>query len=66
MIEQMTTGVAGYVILRILDLAAITFCELMAAKAKADGREDWQDTFWLRMLKRLDSARAERVIRGPM
>ena len=40
---------------------AVTLCEVMASRAKADGVEDWQDLFWPRMLARLDSARHARA-----
>lgn len=56
---------AGYVGIRALEWGAVTFCEYRVAKAKADGVENWEDIFWAKMLRRVDSARAERVTRAP-
>jgi hypothetical protein len=52
---------AGYVGIRALEWGAVTYCEYRVAKAKADGVENWEDLFWLRMLDRVDGARAERL-----
>ena len=41
--------------------AAVTLCEVMAARAEADGVQDWQDLFWPRMLKRVSAARFARL-----
>lgn len=58
-----TSALVGYGAIRAAEWLVITFCEFKAAKAKVDGVLDWQDTFWSKMLKRLDSARHERVER---
>jgi hypothetical protein len=39
---------------------AVVVCEVMAARAKSDGVDDWADQFWPTMLKRLDRNRYER------
>lgn len=40
---------------------AVTLCEIMAARAEADGIDDWRDLFWPRMLRRVSAARYERL-----
>lgn len=54
----------GWLCLRAAEWVAVAALEYKVAKAKADGVEDWQDSYWLAMLRRVDSARAERVERS--
>lgn len=42
---------------------AVAFLEFMAARAEADGVDDWQDLFWPRMLALFHRTRFEDVRR---
>lgn len=55
----------GWMAIRAAEWVLVAALEYKVAKAKADGVDDWQDSYWLSMLRRLDSARAERVERSP-
>lgn len=51
---------------RAAEWGIIAFLEYKVAKAKADGVANWEDSYWLSMLRRVDSAKAERIERsGP-
>jgi len=41
--------------------AAIALCEWRAAKAEADGVENWEDLFWAKMLRRLSTRQYKHV-----
>lgn len=55
---------ASPVLVGALYWIAVVVCEFMAARAAADGVDDWQDLFWPRLLKRLDHNRYERMHKG--